>query len=58
VTEADFAAVPERDGVRVVNVTPAGPGPGQAGWRHTRVSSQAHDLDDLHHLMKDGRTHD
>ena len=34
VTEADFAAVPERDGVRVVNVTPGagGPGPGQAGW--------------------------
>ena len=32
--EADFAAVPERDGVRVVNVTPGagGPGPGQAGW--------------------------
>ena len=28
VTEADFAAVPERDGVRVVNVTPGGPGPG------------------------------
>jgi hypothetical protein len=34
VTEADFAAVPERDGVRVVNVAPGagGPGPGQAGW--------------------------
>ena len=34
VTEADFAAVPDRDGVRVVNVTPGagGPGPGQAGW--------------------------
>jgi len=33
VTEADFAAAPERDGVRVVNVTPGGgPGPGQAGW--------------------------
>jgi len=34
VTAADFAAVPERDGVRVVNVTPGagGPGPGQAGW--------------------------
>ncbi len=31
VTEADFAAVSERDGVRVVNVTPGGPGPGQAG---------------------------
>ena len=33
-TEADFAAVPDRDGVRVVNVTPGagGPGPGQAGW--------------------------
>ena len=31
-TEADFAAVPGRDGVRVVNVTPGGPGPGQAGW--------------------------
>ena len=32
--EADFAAVPEQDGVRVVNVTPGagGPGPGQAGW--------------------------
>ena len=34
VTEADFAAAPDRDGVRVVNVTPGagGPGPGQAGW--------------------------
>jgi hypothetical protein len=33
VTEADFAAVPERDGVRVVNVMPGGGrGPGQAGW--------------------------
>jgi hypothetical protein len=32
VTEADFAAVPERDGVRVLNVTPGGPGAGQAGW--------------------------
>ena len=34
VTEADFAATPDRDGVRVVNVTPGagGPGPGQAGW--------------------------
>ena len=34
VTEADFAAVPDRDGVRVVNVTPGagGPRPGQAGW--------------------------
>jgi hypothetical protein len=32
VTEADFAAVPDRDGVRVVNVTPGGPGPDQAGW--------------------------
>jgi len=33
VTEGDFAAAPERDGVRVVNVTPGGgPGPGQAGW--------------------------
>ena len=32
--DADFAAVPEQDGVRVVNVTPGagGPGPGQAGW--------------------------
>jgi hypothetical protein len=32
VTEADFAAVPERGGVRVVNVTPGGPGPGRPGW--------------------------
>ena len=34
VTEADFAAAPDQDGVRVVNVTPGGggPGPGQAGW--------------------------
>jgi hypothetical protein len=32
VTEADFAAAPGRDEVRVVNVTPGGPGPGQAGW--------------------------
>ena len=33
VTEADFATVPERDGVRVVNVRPGdGQGPGQAGW--------------------------
>jgi hypothetical protein len=34
VTKADFAAAAERDGVRVVNVTPGtgGPGPGQAGW--------------------------
>lgn len=33
VTEADFAAVPERDGVRVVNVRPGGGrGPGRAGW--------------------------
>jgi hypothetical protein len=32
VTEADFAAAPERDGVRVVNVLPGGRGPGQAGW--------------------------
>jgi hypothetical protein len=34
VTEADFAAVPDRDGVRVVNVTPGagGPGAGRAGW--------------------------
>jgi hypothetical protein len=32
VTKADFAAAPDRDGVRVVNVTPGGPGPGQAGW--------------------------
>jgi len=34
VTEANFAAAPDRDGVRVVNVTPGagGPGPGQAGW--------------------------
>jgi hypothetical protein len=34
VTEADFAAAPDRDGVRVVNVTAGagGPGPGQAGW--------------------------
>ncbi len=33
VTEANFATAPERDGVRVVNVTPGGgPGPGQAGW--------------------------
>jgi hypothetical protein len=34
VTDADFAAAPDRDGVRVVNVTPGagGPGPGQAGW--------------------------
>ena len=29
VTEADFAAMPERDGVRVVNVTPGAGGPGQ-----------------------------
>src|SRR5262249_2997631 len=33
VTEADFAAVPERHGMKVVNVTPGhGEGPGQAGW--------------------------
>src|SRR3989442_15572654 len=34
VTEADLAAVPGRDGIRVVNVAPGagGPGPGQAGW--------------------------
>jgi hypothetical protein len=33
VTQADFAAVPARDGARVVNVTPGGgQGPGQAGW--------------------------
>jgi len=33
VTEADFAATPERDGVRVVNVRPGSPGPsGQAAW--------------------------
>jgi hypothetical protein len=33
VTEADFAAAPEHDGVRVVNVRPGDPGPdGQAGW--------------------------
>lgn len=33
VTEADFAAAPEHDGVRVVNVRPGGPGPGgQAPW--------------------------
>jgi hypothetical protein len=33
VTEADFAAAPERDGIRVVNVTPGGPGAGgQAAW--------------------------
>jgi hypothetical protein len=33
VTEADFAAVPERDGVKVVNVTPGGGrGPRRAGW--------------------------
>jgi len=33
VTESDFAAVAERDRVRVVNVTPGGgQGPGQAGW--------------------------
>jgi hypothetical protein len=25
---------------------------------HARVSSQTHDLDDLHHLMKDGRMRD
>ena len=29
---AGFAAVPERDGVRVLHVTPGGHGPGQAGW--------------------------
>jgi hypothetical protein len=33
VTEADFAAAPEQDGVRVVNVTPdGGREPGRAGW--------------------------
>ena len=33
VTEEDFAAVPERDGIRVVNVRPGGgQGPGRAGW--------------------------
>jgi hypothetical protein len=34
VTEADFSAVPDRDGVRVVNITPGagGPGPAQAAW--------------------------
>lgn len=33
VTEKDFAAVPEHDGVRVVNVRPAGgKDPGRAGW--------------------------
>src|SRR5579863_2375739 len=33
ISEADWDEVPERDGVRVVNVTPhAGQGPGQAGW--------------------------
>jgi hypothetical protein len=33
VTEADFAAAPERGGIRMVNVTPGGPGPGgQATW--------------------------
>jgi hypothetical protein len=32
VTGSDFDTVPERNGVRVVNVTPGGPGPGQAGW--------------------------
>jgi len=33
VTEAHFAAVPERDGVRAVNVTPGGgQGPRQTGW--------------------------
>jgi hypothetical protein len=32
VTESDFAAAPERDGVRVVNVMPGGQGAGQAGW--------------------------
>jgi hypothetical protein len=33
VTEADFAAAPGHDGMRVVNVRPGGPGPdGQAGW--------------------------
>jgi hypothetical protein len=26
--------------------------------RHAQVSSQTHDPDDLHHLMKDGRSHD
>ncbi len=33
VTDADFATVPERHGMKVVNVTPGGGrGPGQAGW--------------------------
>ena len=34
VSDSDFGAVPERNGVRVVNVTPGAgePGPGQAGW--------------------------
>jgi hypothetical protein len=33
ISEAHWNEVPERDGVRVVNVTPhAGQGPGQAGW--------------------------
>src|SRR5262249_59170354 len=30
VTEADFAAAPERDGIKVVNVAPGGSG--RAGW--------------------------
>jgi hypothetical protein len=32
VTDADFAAAPKRDGIKVVNVTPRAGGPGQAGW--------------------------
>jgi hypothetical protein len=32
VTGAGWAAAPDRDGVRVVNVGPRGGGPGQAGW--------------------------
>ena len=32
VSEADFRGVPERDGVRVVNVRPGGDGAGAAGW--------------------------
>ena len=37
VTEADFAAAPERDGVRVVNVTPGG-GPGRPPMRYSKIT--------------------